>query len=38
MCPLSSYTYLLFIKAASSVSPNGAALGRFRKMRKKEIA
>jgi hypothetical protein len=28
---------LLFMKAASSVSPKGAELGRFRKMRKKDI-
>jgi hypothetical protein len=28
-------TYLLFMKAASSVSPKGAVLGIFRKMRKK---
>jgi hypothetical protein len=36
MCLQALYTYLLFIKAASSVSPKGAVLGRFRKIRKKE--
>jgi hypothetical protein len=35
---LASCTYLLLMKASSSVSPKGAELGRFRKMRKKEIA
>jgi hypothetical protein len=30
------HTYLLFMKAASSVSPKGAELGRFRKIRKKD--
>jgi hypothetical protein len=30
------YTYLLVMKASSSVSPKGAELGRFIKMRKKD--
>jgi hypothetical protein len=32
----SLHTYLLFMNASSSVSPKGAELGRFRKMRKKD--
>lgn len=31
------HTYLLLMKAASSVSPKGAESGRFRKMRKNDI-